>query len=120
MTSNSTKIQAASTGGTTTDQPAVREHGLSVLRSNEAKSLISLAQDALDQTYHVGHALHSAIYGFEPYTGERDSTEADTDQMLCEALTCLETADHYLRMLGSVLDERKAQNGDNAGSDAAR
>ena len=120
MTSNSTKIQAAKDGGTTTDHPPARAHGLSVLRSIEAKSLISLAQDALDETHHVGYALHSAIYGFEPYTGELDSAEADTDQMLCEALTCLETADHYLRMLGSVLDERKAQNSEPTGSGPGR
>jgi len=31
---------------------------------------------------------------------------AQLQDRLCEALTCLETTDHYLRMLGSVLDER--------------
>jgi hypothetical protein len=40
--------------------------------------------------------------------------------MLCETLACLETADHYLRMLGSVLDELTAPNSDPAGSDATR
>ena len=105
MTST-TKIQAASDGRTTTTQaPARREHGVAVLRSIESKSLVTLAQDALNETYNVGHELHSAIYGYEP-----DLADADLEQMLCEALTCLETADHYLRMLSSVLDERKAQD----------
>ena len=112
MTSNSTKIQAAKDGGTTTDHTSAREHGLSVLRSIEAKSLISLAQDALNETYQLGHDMHSAIYGYEPHTSQPDTDAADTDQLLSEALTCLETADHYLRMLGSVLDELKAQNGE--------
>ena len=40
---------------------------------------------------------------------DRDSNQSPAAQLqdrLCEALTCLETTDHYLRMLGSVLDER--------------
>ena len=109
MTSSSTKIQAATDGGTTTDHPPARAHGLSVLRSIEAKSLISLVQDALDETHHVGYALHSAIYGFEPAPASWTRPRLTPSSRCCEALTCLETADHYLRMLGSVLDEREAQ-----------
>jgi hypothetical protein len=114
MTSSTTTIQAV-TDGTTNGATPPREHGLAVLRSKESKSLISLAQDALSQTHDVGYQLHKAIHGYEPGT-----SDAPLEQMLCEALACLETADHYLRMLGSVLDELKAQNGDPAGSDADR
>jgi hypothetical protein len=114
MTS-STKIQAVTDGTTTNGGPPPREHGLAVLRSKESKSLISLAQDALSQTHDVGYQLHKAIHGYEPET-----SDAPLEQLLCEALACLETADHYLRMLGSILDELKAQDGDPAGPDATR
>jgi hypothetical protein len=107
MTSSTTKIQAAGNGGTTTEPaPARREHGVAVLRSIESKSLITLAQDALSETHSVGHELHQAIYAHEP-----ELSDEQMEETLCEALTCLETADHYLRMLSSVLDERKAHTG---------
>jgi hypothetical protein len=106
MTSSTTKIQAATGGETTKNEPAQPEHGVTVLRARESRSLISLAQDALTETHCVGYELHQAIYRDEPKL-----TDAQMEQLLCEALTCLETADHYLRMLGSVLDERKPQDG---------
>jgi hypothetical protein len=115
MTSSTTKIQPVTDGTTPNGGPPPREHGLAVLRSKESKSLISLAQDALSQTHDVGYQLHRAIHGYEPGTGD-----APLERMLCEALACLETADHYLRMLGSVLDELTAQDGDPAGSGADR
>ena len=115
MTNSTTKIQAASNGGTTNEDENWRKHGVAALRFQESKGLISLAQEAMHETCDLGHDLHSAIYGDEPKL-----TDAQLEQLLCEALTCLETADHYLRMLGSVLDERKAQNGEPAGSGPAR
>ena len=115
MTSSTTKIQAVPDGTTTNGVTPPREHGLAVLRSKESRSLVSLAQDALSQTHDLGHELHGAIYGYKPGT-----SDAPLEQLLCEALACLETADHYLRMLGSVLDELTAQNGDPAGSGADR
>ena len=63
----------------------------------------------------MGYQLHKAIHGYEPGT-----SDARLEQLLCEALACLETADHYLRMLGSVLDELTAQNSSPAGSGADR
>lgn len=101
MTS-STITPAVSNGG----EPARPEHGVAVLRSKESMGLISLVQDALSETYDVGHEMHAAIYGKKP-----EVTDAQLEQMLCEALTCLETADHYLRMLGGVLDERTSPHG---------
>ncbi len=114
MTSSTTKIQAVPDGTTNGGMPP-REHGLAVLRSMESKALISLAQDALTETHDVGYQLHEAIYG-----RESKPTGAQLEQLLCEALACLETADHYLRMLGSVLDELTAQNSSPAGSGAGR
>jgi hypothetical protein len=114
MTSSTTKIQAV-TDGTTNGGSPPREHGLAVLRSMESKGLISLAQNALHQTCDAGHDLHAAIYGSEPGT-----SDAPLERLLCEALACLETADHYLRMLGSVLDELTAPTSDPAGSGATR
>ncbi|MBO0823060.1 MAG: hypothetical protein J2P27_04260 [Actinobacteria bacterium] len=94
--------KAATNGGTTVKaKDTAREHGLSVLREIEAKALISLASDALSQTSHVGHEMHGLIY-------DRDR-KASLDQLrtlLEEALICWQTADHYLRMLDSVLEER--------------
>ena len=104
MTSSTIKIQAASNGGTTNEDEDWRKHGVAALRFQESKGLISLAQEAMHETCDLGHDLHSAIYGDEPKL-----TDAQLEQLLCEALTCLETADHYLRMLDSVLEER---NGD--------
>jgi len=115
MTSSTTKIQAVPDGTTTNGGPPPRKHGLAVLRSMESKGLISLAQNALHQTCDAGHDLHAAIYGYEPGT-----SGAPCERLLCEALACLETADHYLRMLGSVLDELTAQDGDPAGSGVGR
>jgi hypothetical protein len=113
MSSSTTKIQAVTDGTNGATPP--REHGLAVLRSMESKALISLAQDALSQTHDVGYQLHKAIHGREP-----TASEAPLEQLLCEALACLETADHYLRMLGSVLDELTAPNSDPADSGAGR
>jgi len=98
MTSSITPITAASDGGTTT-KPSQRDHGLAVLRASEAKGLISLACDALSQTSQIGHAMHSGIYH-----DDREIPGASLRQQLEEALTCLQTADHYLRMLDEVID----------------
>jgi hypothetical protein len=38
-------------------------------------------------------------------------TYPELKEQLTEALTCLETAEHYLFMLGSVFEEHPAQNG---------
>jgi hypothetical protein len=99
MTSSITPITTASDGESAAGrQPQERKHGLAVLRSDEAKALISLATEAISQTHSVGHEMHTLIY-------DRDGQfrPDKLDCLLTEALACWETADHYLRMLGSVL-----------------
>ena len=63
MTSGITSITAASDGEDTAQRQATeRTYGLAVLRSREAKTLISVGMDALGEAHSVGHDLHTAIY----------------------------------------------------------
>jgi hypothetical protein len=104
MTSNITPITAASNGDTATE-PERPRHGLPALREREARELISLGTDALHEASQVGHDMHSVLYG--------DDAVASYPQLqaqLTEALTCLETAEHYLFMLGSVFEEHTNRN----------
>ncbi len=95
----STTVETASNGGTTTRVSVTASgDGLVKLRREETKALVSLAAEALSQTHSVGHDLHALIYD---KNGEFDL--AHCDRLLDEALACWQTADHYLRMLGSVL-----------------
>jgi hypothetical protein len=103
MTSSITPVKTASDGGDTTTTPE-RERprdGLPALRDREAHSLISLGLDALREASSLGHDIHTVIYekniGTERYPQLREQ--------LNEVLTCLETAEHYLFMLGSVFEE---------------
>ena len=101
MTSSITQITAAADGETADQQRLTEpEHGVAVLRQMEAKALISLASDALNQTFSLGHELHSAIYG-----NDQAVPNPQLERMLDETLTCLQTAEHYLLMLGSVFEE---------------
>src|SRR5690348_10247405 len=99
MTSSTTTIKAVSDGNGTATRPAPRREGLAALRESEAKNLIGLVCDANRATSEVAHDMFDAIYDRESKT-----PAAQLQDRLCEALTCLETTDHYLRMLGSVLD----------------
>ena len=88
---------AAASGTTTTKNTANgRPRGIARLRDLEAQALISLACDAISAAGDAGHDLHTAIY--RPENGT-----SDTGRVLLDALACLETADHYLRMLDSIL-----------------
>jgi hypothetical protein len=100
----STIAQDASNGAKTETKPAKRDYGLAVMRDKEMKVLISFACDCISETARVTHEMHGAIY-------DRDTmvNAAELQQQLDEALSCWQTADHYLRMLDSVLEER---NGD--------
>jgi hypothetical protein len=103
MTSSITPVRSASDGGGTTIEPE-RERprdGLPALRDKEAHALISLGLDALSEASTLGHDMHSVIYN------EKTSTESypQLKEQLTEVLTCLETAEHYLFMLGSVFEE---------------
>jgi hypothetical protein len=107
MTSSITDITAASDGENTAGrQPTERQHGLAVLRREEAMALIHLACDAMSQTHSVGHEMHRLIYGRD---GEFRPDRLDC--LMTEVLACWETADHYLRMLGSVLADYDPQSG---------
>jgi hypothetical protein len=109
MTS-STIDQAAAIGGTITD----RDRGLPYLRGREARGLISLAADASSETADLIHQLHTAIY-------DRDAAVPGEQlgDRLEETLTCLQTCEHYLLMLGSVIDERIQATTASSGSVAA-
>jgi hypothetical protein len=100
----STIAQDASNGAKTETKPAKRDYGIAVMRDKEVKALISLACDGMSETLGVAHEMHLVIY-------DRDTTvnDAELQQQLDEALSCWQTADHYLRMLDSVFEER---NGD--------
>ena len=103
MTSNITPIASASSNGADTSTAGERKprgHGLTVVRDKEAKALISLGQDALSEAFHMGHELHSAIY--KKNARIRDHRLASK---LAEVLACVQTAEHYLLMLGSVVGE---------------
>jgi hypothetical protein len=106
MTNSITPITSASGGKSAAGrQSQERKHGLAVLRRDEAKALISLATEAMSQAHSVGHEMHTLIYAkdgpFRPDT---------VDCLLTEVLACWETADHYLRMLGSVLADYDPQS----------
>ena len=95
--SNTPAIKAVKDTDGTTPEPKKRDHGIAVLRGKEAKSLINLACDALSESISVGYDMHDCIY-------RPDGPEASLLEQLDEALTCLSTADHYLRMLDEVID----------------
>jgi hypothetical protein len=103
MTSNITPITATSNDGDNgkrEDDKAPPEHGLAVLRDREGRGLISLACDALYEASNLAQEMHTQLYTTSPAEGR------DLQRMHSEAVTCLETAEHYLLMLGSVLEER--------------
>jgi hypothetical protein len=111
MTSGITQITAVSDGEDTAQRPAnERTHGLTVLRGREAKALIHIGMEALGEAHSVGHDLHQAIY-------DRDASApgAELQEQLAELLTCMEAAEHYLLMLGSVFDERPRTDRPEAG-----
>jgi 2-hydroxychromene-2-carboxylate isomerase len=107
MTSSITPITAASNGGdtTTTTERKAPEHGVRVLRLIEARALISLGTQALSEASNLGHDMHRSLYD-----KDASMTNPELQDQLAEALTCMETAEHYLLMLGSVFEEHPARN----------
>jgi hypothetical protein len=103
MTSNITPITAASSGDTDkrTDEKAPPEHGLAVLRNREGRGLISLACDALYETSNLASEMHAQLYANDP------ADDRELLQLMGDALTCLETGQHYLLMLSSIFEERE-------------
>jgi hypothetical protein len=94
MTSSTPTIKAVpdgTTGADTTRDPVAE------LRRDEAQYLISLACRATSAADLVTSQMHAQIY-------EPDGTPAaETQCLLLAVLTCMETAEHYLRMLDEVL-----------------
>jgi hypothetical protein len=103
MTRSITPITAASNGGEPpegTGENACPPHGLAVLREREGRGLISLVCDALHEASDLAHEMHAQLYASDP------ADDQQVQQLTGEAQACLETAEHYLLMLGSVLEER--------------
>jgi hypothetical protein len=101
MTRSITPITAASNGGDpASNENTPIEHGLSALRDIEGRGLISLVCDALSETHSLAYEMHAQLYAHDP------ADDRDLRQLNDEALSCLQTAEHYLLMLGSVVDER--------------
>ena len=101
MTSSITPITAASNGGDPAREREDQiEHGLSALRDIEGRGLISLVCDALGETpAWPTRCTPSCTRMTRLMTGT-------SSQLNDEALGCLQTAEHYLLMLGSVIEER--------------
>jgi hypothetical protein len=51
--------------------------------------------------------MHAQLYAKDPADGRK------LQQLMDEARACLQTADHYLLMLGCVIDERATAQDDN-------
>jgi hypothetical protein len=102
MTKGNGAVRAISDSRATGTPVSVTEtgHGTAKLRDREAKGLIGLAADALSEAHSVAHELHSRIYDPD-HKVPREHVEA----LLGEALICVQTTDHYLRMLSDVLAE---------------
>jgi hypothetical protein len=109
MTRSITPITGASNGAdttTSTGETARPGHGLAALRQKEGHGLISLACDALHETNDLAHEMHAQLYADGP------ADDRHVEQLMGEALTCLQAAEHYLLMLGSVIEERATQDPD--------
>jgi len=96
---SSTPTIRAVTNGTATEPARRRFHGIRKLRDREAKGLIAIICDALSQAADLAHELHEGVYG-----PDRAAIADQLQKSLLETLTCMETADHYLRMLSDILD----------------
>lgn len=103
-----TETSNASNGDQATPKQGIqREHGLSVLRDKEAKALISFAIDALSEVLGVAHEMFQIMYR----TDQAKASQEDLCDMRDDALACLSTGEHYLLMLGSVLEDQTANAG---------
>jgi hypothetical protein len=101
MTSTVTTIKAVRDSDGTNGKPK-REHGLAQLRATEARGLIRLVSEADYEGGEVLHALHELIY-----SNWDSASKAELEGLVAEVQLCMQAADHYLLMLGSVIDERE-------------
>jgi hypothetical protein len=94
----------ASNGEKATAKEAVQpKHGLSVLRDKEARGLVSLISDTLGEALSIVSEIHVAIYH---YKEDREVSPEDLCRLREDALVGLSTSEHYLLMLGNVLDDQ--------------
>jgi hypothetical protein len=102
MTSSSTTIKAVSPvngdGPAGSPEPGF---GRAQLHEQEALSLISLVCEAQHQASGVSNELHKLIY-----EAWESASRSCVERLITETQACLQAADHYLLMLGSVNDER--------------
>jgi hypothetical protein len=109
MTRSITPITAAGKDGDTDKRASEKvppEHGLAALRGKEGRGLVSLACDALHEVSDLAHEMHAQLYAKDP------ADDRQVQQLNVEAQACLETAEHYLLMLGAVLEERATRDPD--------
>jgi hypothetical protein len=102
MTS-STPIKAARDGMITSETGPVDP--VAHLRGEEAKGLIGLASDALHAACNLTHDIHAHVYKPD------GNSAAESQRKLLATLTCMETAEHYLRMLDEVLADVPGSDG---------
>ena len=102
MTSTVTTIKAVRDSDGTNGKSRQREHGLAKLRATEARGLIRLVSEADYEGGEVLHALHELIY-----SNWDSASKAELEGLIAEVQICMQAADHYLLMLGSVIDERE-------------
>lgn len=97
---------AAGNGNTVSEVTGADEpsYGLSALREAEAQGLIRLACEALRHTSNTAHEIHQIIYRADKAVGN-----ADLAPMITEVRACMGVFDHYLLMLGSVVQEQAAE-----------
>jgi hypothetical protein len=101
MTSTVTTIKAVTDSDGANGKPK-REHGLAQLRATEARGLIRLVSEADYEGGRVLQDLHELIHQ------DWDSaSKAELEALVAEVQICMQAADHYLLMLGSVIDERE-------------
>ncbi len=65
-------------------------------------ALIRLVSEADYEGGEVLHALHELIY-----SNWDSASKAELEGLVAEVQLCMQAADHYLLMLGSVIDERE-------------
>jgi hypothetical protein len=114
MTRSITPITAAGKDGDTAKSASEKgrpPHGLAALRDKEGRGLISLACDALHEASDLAFEMHAQLYAQDP------ADDRQVQQLMGEAQACLETAEHYLLMLGSVIEERATTHDPDPGVD---
>ena len=112
MTSSTDKIQAV-TDGTSTDRRAKQPepgspYGCARQRESRGTPDRAWSESALYETEQLTRRRFTT--GLRPVIDHQGTSDrpAEISHLLRGADQCLEAADHYLRMLDSVIDDRRA------------